>query len=85
MGELPEGLCESLITSRLDKQLAVNGDLESVLRYIDSAEQPEVLSRHVRDAAFRALSGQRDPTKGVELSAERTIPRCRDSRRAGNR
>lgn len=67
MGELREGLYESLITTRLGRQLAVTADLDAVLRAVDPAEQPEVLSRHVRDAAFSALSAQRDPAKRVEL------------------
>ncbi len=67
MGELAEGLYESLVTSRLGRQLALHTDLDSVVRAVDPAEQPEVLSRHVRDATFRALSAQREPAKRVEL------------------
>ena len=37
------------------------------MRAVDPAEQPEVLARHIRDAAFRTLSAQRDPAKRVEL------------------
>ncbi len=67
MEELPEGLYESLLTSRLGRRLASSADLEPVLRLVDLAEQPDVLARHVRDAAQRALSSQRDPVKRVEL------------------
>ena len=66
MGELPEGLYESLVTSRLGRQLAVHEDLESAFRAVDPAEQPEILARHVRDATFRALTTQREPAKRVE-------------------
>lgn len=67
MGELQEGLYESLVTSRLVARLAVRNDLDSAVRAVDVAEQPEVLARHVRDATFRALTTQRDPAKRVEL------------------
>ena len=67
MEELPEGLYESLLTSRLGRRLESSADLEPVLRLVDLAEQPDVLARHVRDAAQRALSSQRDPVKRVEL------------------
>jgi superfamily II DNA or RNA helicase/HKD family nuclease len=67
MTELREGLYESLLTSKLGRQLAANADLDPVLRAVDLAEQPEVLARHIREAAFRTLSQQRDPVKRVEL------------------
>ena len=67
VGELPEGLYESLLTSRLGRQLAENATMAPEIRAVDAAEQPEVLARHIRDAAFRALSAQRDPAKRVEL------------------
>src|SRR6478609_1960279 len=67
MTELREGLYESLLTSKLGRQLAANADLDPVLRAVDLAEQPEVLARHIREAAFRTLSQQRDPVKRVEI------------------
>lgn len=67
MGELQEGLYETLVTSRLGTQLRVSRGLDSVVRTVDTAEQPEVLSRHIRDAAFRALTVQRNAAKRVEL------------------
>jgi HKD family nuclease len=67
MTELRAGLYESLLTSKLGRQLGANADLDPVLRAVDLAEQPEVLARHVREAAFRTLSAQRDPAKRVEL------------------
>ena len=67
MTELREGLYESLLTSKLGRQLSASTDLDPILRAVDLAEQPEVLARHVREAAFRTLSAQRDPAKRVEL------------------
>src|SRR5664279_4289873 len=67
MKRLREGLYESLLTSGLGNQLAASVDLEPEIRPVDVAEQAEVLARHVRDAAFRALASQRDPAKRVKL------------------
>jgi len=67
MEELREGLYESLLTSALGRQIASMTELNAELRMVDTAEQPDVLARHLRDAAFRALSSQRDPDKRVAL------------------
>ena len=67
MGDLSEGLYESLMTSRLERLVADTAHLNPEIRQVDAAEQPDVLARHVRDAAFRALTKQTDPTKRVEL------------------
>ena len=67
VGALRAGLYESLLTAGLDRQLSDTNDLAAVVRAIDPAEQPDVLARHIRDAAFRTLSAQRDPAKRVEL------------------
>jgi len=67
VGVLRAGLYESLLTTGLDRQLAATADLDAVVRAVDAAEQPEVLARHIRAAAFRTLSAQRDPARRVEL------------------
>ena len=67
MTELRPGLYESLLTAKLGRQLAANADLDAELRAVDPAEQPEVLARHIREAAFRTLSAVHDPGKRVEL------------------
>src|SRR6476660_3919631 len=67
MDELREGLYESLLTTGLGIQLAAIVELEPEIRSVDAAEQPEVLARHLREAAFRALSSQREPAKRVAL------------------
>jgi len=67
MAELCEGLYESLLTTALGSQLAASLELEPETRPVDTAEQPDVLARHVRDAAFRALSSRREPAKRVAL------------------
>src|SRR5664279_5444087 len=67
MEELREGLYESLLTIGLGNQIAATVELEPEIRPVDTAEQPDVLARHVRDAAFRALSSQREPAKRVAI------------------
>ena len=67
MTELRPGLYESLLTSKLGRQLAASEDLDPELRTVDLAEQPEILARHIREAAFRTLTAVRDPAKRVEL------------------
>jgi len=65
-----EGLYESLLTQQLQRDLerAQSSDqVEAVLARIDEAEQPEVLARHVRDAAHRVLSSTRDPLRRVQI------------------
>ena len=67
MEELREGLYESLLTIGLGNQIAATVELEPEIRPVDTAEQPDVLARHVRDATFRALSSQREPAKRVAI------------------
>src|SRR4051812_19537511 len=55
------------MTARLERLVADTAHLNPEIRQVDAAEQPDVLARHVRDAAFRALSKQTDPSKRVEL------------------
>ncbi len=67
MANLAEGLYESLLTERLQRELDATEQLVPHLQAVDPAEQPEVLARHIRDATFRALSAQRDPARRLEL------------------
>ncbi len=67
MEELNDGLYESVLTQRLQARLISAAGRVPDLRAIDAAEQPEILARHLRDAALRSLSAQRDPAKRVEL------------------
>jgi len=62
-----EGLYESLLTRRLERELRSVDALQQDLDKVDEAEQPEVLARHVRDALHRVLSATRDPAKRVSL------------------
>ncbi len=58
-----DGLYESLITARLERQLAalrVFGDVTDEITSIDPTDQPEILARHVRDAVVRVLESTRD-------------------------
>jgi hypothetical protein len=66
-------LYESLLMQRLVRELdrVQNSDqVVSVLARIDDAEQPVVLTRHVRDATLRVLSSTRDPLRRVEIVNE---------------
>lgn len=57
---LLEGLYESLITTELEARLAADG-LHLVGRgLVDEGDEPEILARHIRDAALRALRGERN-------------------------
>ena len=51
-----EGLYESLLTRRLQALIDAVEGLDASTGAIDDADQPEVLSRHVREAVHRALS-----------------------------
>jgi hypothetical protein len=54
-----EGLYESLLTRRLQALINAVEGLDAYTGAIDDADQPEVLSRHVRQAVHRALSMER--------------------------
>ncbi|WP_369796205.1 DUF3427 domain-containing protein [Phycicoccus sp. Root101] len=65
-----EGLYESLITRELEARLAM--DSSSVKRTatrasIDTAAEPDILSRHVSDVLVRVLREQRDPERRLAL------------------
>ena len=87
MEELQQGLYESLLTERLSRRLFSAGALDHDVRMVDPVEQPDVLARHVRDAAFRALSAQRDPERRVELVNQLLgiLDQADDAARAGPR
>lgn len=55
-----EGLYESLLTKRLQAQIdeATGSGLTSKTGLVDAAEQPDVLARHIRDAAMQALAAE---------------------------
>lgn len=69
MGELVEGVFESLHTAGLSRELA---DVELTPRFevVDPADAPEVLARHVADAIRRTLSGVREESARVALVNE---------------
>ena len=54
-----EGLYESLLTRRLQALIDAVDGLDATTGAVDDADQPEVLSRHVREAVHRALSTER--------------------------
>lgn len=62
-----EGLYESLVTRRLRQALDGLDVLMPVTGTVDEADEPEVLSRHVRAAVLRALEGERDPDRRREM------------------
>ena len=66
-GSIVEGLYESLITRELLARLTGRDDLTLAEAVIDDADQPEVLSRHVRDAVRRALAARRTPEDRLAL------------------
>lgn len=67
VGELSEGLYESLVTRRLRDRLAAQPLLVPEIAAIDPADQPAVLARHVHDAVQRVLAGERSTERRVEL------------------
>jgi len=62
-----EGLYESLVTKRLREALDGLDVLMPATGRVDEADEPEVLSRHVRAAVLRALEGERSPDRRREL------------------
>lgn len=57
---LLEGLYESLITEHLEQQLRSRQQTLQDTGPVDEGDEPEVLARHVRDAALRALKSTKD-------------------------
>ncbi len=67
---MQEGLYERLVTERLERELVAirrSTEFADNVRRIDAADQPEVLSRHIRDAALRTLSSTQDVAKRLEI------------------
>ncbi|WP_432938304.1 DUF3427 domain-containing protein [Kribbella sp. CA-253562] len=61
------GIYDALVTDGLLEALRQSDALTPTFGKIDEADQPEVLSRHLRDAIFRVLSGTRDEGKRVAI------------------
>lgn len=64
---LLEGLYESLITQELDARLAADVLHLTNRGQVDEADEPEVLARHIRDAALRALRGERNRDARLDM------------------
>lgn len=62
-----EGLYESLITRGLDSRLSSTDGQTVDHASIDEADEPEVLARHVRAVALRALRSERNPERRLAL------------------
>ena len=64
-----EGLYESLLTKRLQAMLddVTSSGLTESTQLVDAAEQPDVLARHIRDAAVRALSAESNADRRREM------------------
>ena len=62
-----EGLYESLLTRHLRERLAHLADLTPDFGSVDPADEPEVLSRHIRSAVLRALEGERNRDRRREI------------------
>jgi superfamily II DNA or RNA helicase/HKD family nuclease len=61
------GIYDALVTDGLLEALRQSDELTPTFGKIDEADQPEVLSRHLRDAIFRVLAGTRDEGKRVAI------------------
>lgn len=66
-GSLLEGLYESLITRALEDRLADLPAKDVHRAMVDDADAPEVLARHIRDVALRALREERNPGRRLAL------------------
>lgn len=66
-GSLLEGVYESLITTGLEKRLTGSSGVEIRRQAIAEADEPEVLSRHIRQATLRALRAERKPERRIQL------------------
>jgi len=66
-GGLVQGLYESLITRALEDRLADLPGKDVHRAMVDDADAPEVLARHIRDVALRALREERNPDRRLAL------------------
>jgi superfamily II DNA or RNA helicase/HKD family nuclease len=64
---LPEGVYESLRTTRLNAALEQLTDLTPRFARVEDADAPHVLARHVATAVERALIGESDPARRLAL------------------
>ena len=78
---MDEGLYESVVTSRLMRELEGVRDLAPELAKVDPADQGHVLSLHIADAVRRKLAAERDPERRLEL-ANRFITYLEDDHEA---
>ncbi len=69
-GSLLEGVYESLITKKLNETLATLEGVDVRRQPVADADEPEVLSRHVRQAVLRALRLERSPERRLALVNE---------------
>jgi superfamily II DNA or RNA helicase/HKD family nuclease len=70
MGELADGVYESLRTSGLNDLIQRSAGLTPRFTAVDAADAPEVLARHVADSVRRSLAGVRDESERVTLVNE---------------
>lgn len=61
------GLYELLVTRELIERLKDTDDLIPILRKVDEAEAPEILSRHVQDALRAVLGATHEPSHRIAL------------------
>jgi superfamily II DNA or RNA helicase len=64
------GIYDALVTQGLLEALQQSDELTPTFGKIDEADQPEVLSRHLRNAVFRVLEATRDEAKRVVIVNE---------------
>ncbi len=64
---LLEGLYESLVTNALQQRLEGMSGYDLQHGVVDEADEPDVLARHVRDVALRALRQERNPERRLAL------------------
>lgn len=64
---LPEGLYESLLTTRLQALLDRQSGKARILQDVDEGDQPHVLARHVSTAVHRALTAEKDSARRLAL------------------
>jgi HKD family nuclease len=64
---LPEGVYESLRTTRLNEALDQLSDLTPRFALVENADEPHVLARHVAAAVERALVQEPDPARRLTL------------------